>query len=174
MPNRDRYPAGVPCWVDTSQPDPAAAAEFYGGLFGWELENQMPPDAPGSYYQATLGGGKVGAVGSQPEGAPPTVTWTTYIAADSADEAAERVRAHGGTVLSEPFDVFTAGRMAAFADPEGAPFAVWQAGEHHGAEVVNVPGSWNFSGLNARDLDAAQRFYGAVFGWEFDATGFSE
>ena len=26
---RDGYPPGVPCWVDTSQPDPAAAAEFY-------------------------------------------------------------------------------------------------------------------------------------------------
>ena len=24
----------VPCWIDTSQPDPEAAAEFYGGLFG--------------------------------------------------------------------------------------------------------------------------------------------
>ena len=28
MSTREDYPAGVPCWVDTSQPDPADAARF--------------------------------------------------------------------------------------------------------------------------------------------------
>jgi predicted enzyme related to lactoylglutathione lyase len=37
MLDRDGYPPGVPCWIDTSQPDPAAAIEFYGSLFGWEF-----------------------------------------------------------------------------------------------------------------------------------------
>ena len=46
MPDRDGYIAGVPCWVDTNQPDPDAAAEFYGALFGWETENAMPPGLP--------------------------------------------------------------------------------------------------------------------------------
>src|SRR5579862_4972348 len=32
---RDGYIHGVPCWVDTNQPDPEAAVAFYGGLFGW-------------------------------------------------------------------------------------------------------------------------------------------
>ena len=32
------YPHGVPCWIDTEQPDTAAAREFYGGLFGWRFE----------------------------------------------------------------------------------------------------------------------------------------
>ena len=39
MPERDGYIPGVPCWVDTSQPDPGAALAFYGGLFGWEFEH---------------------------------------------------------------------------------------------------------------------------------------
>jgi predicted enzyme related to lactoylglutathione lyase len=170
MPTRDRYPAGVPCWVDTSQPDPAAAAAFYGDLLEWKLEDQMPPDAAGRYFQATIDGARVAAVGSAMGDGP--VTWMTYIAVDSADDAAERVRANGGTVISEPFDVFDAGRMAIFADPEGAVFSVWQAGQHTGAETVNAPGTWNFSDLNTRDLEGAQRFYGAVFGWEFDPIDF--
>src|SRR5260370_1025518 len=37
---RDRYPHGVPCWIDTAQPDPEAAARFYGELFGWTLTDQ--------------------------------------------------------------------------------------------------------------------------------------
>ncbi len=168
MPKRDRYPAGVPCWVDTSQPDPAAAAAFYGDLFDWRLEDQMPPDADGRYFEATLDGGRVAAVGSAMGDGP--VTWMTYIAVDSADDAVERVRANGGTVINEPFDIFDAGRMAVFADPEGAVFSVWQAARHTGAETVNAPGSWNFSDLQTGDLEAAKQFYGAVFGWEFDAV----
>ena len=38
MAERDGYIAGVPCWVDTSHPEPEAAVKFYSGLFGWEFE----------------------------------------------------------------------------------------------------------------------------------------
>lgn len=34
MAERDGYIHGVPCAVDTMQPDPEAATHFYGGLFG--------------------------------------------------------------------------------------------------------------------------------------------
>ena len=44
MPERDGYIPGVPCWVDTSQPDPEAVLDFYSGLFGWEFEDVMPPE----------------------------------------------------------------------------------------------------------------------------------
>ena len=166
MTTPDRYIPGVPCWVDTSQPDPAAAADFYGGLFGWELTDMMPPGSPAAYYIARLGGGDVAAVGSQPEGAPPAAAWNTYVWVDSADATAEKVRAAGGTVLTEPFDIFDSGRMAVFADPEGATICVWEPREHRGATVVNEPGSLNFNDLNTRDPEAAKAFYGAVFDWE--------
>ena len=51
MPERDGYIPGVPCWVDTNQPDPEASLDFYRGLFGWELEDVMPEGAPGSYFR---------------------------------------------------------------------------------------------------------------------------
>jgi hypothetical protein len=56
--------------------------------------------------------------------------------------------------------------MAVCADPAGAVFCLWQAGEHRGAEVVNEAGSVNFNDLNTRDREGAEAFYGAVFGWE--------
>ena len=166
MPERDGYIAGVPCWIDTTQPDPAAAAEFYGKLFGWEVEDVMPPDAPGQYFMARIRGLDVGAISSIPEGAPPIATWNTYIWVDSADETAAKVRDAGGGVMTEPFDVMDAGRMAGFTDSEGAVFFVWQAGQHKGSQVVNEHGSNNFNNLNTRDLDRAKEFYGAVFGWD--------
>jgi predicted enzyme related to lactoylglutathione lyase len=166
----DRYIPGVPCWVDTTQPDPDAAADFYGRLFGWELENVMPAGEP-KYYIARLGGKDVGAVSSLPPGAPESAAWNTYVWVDSADETAEKVRAAGGSVLMEPGDVGEFGRMAVFADPGGAVFSVWQAKQHRGAGVVNEPGSLNFNDLNARDLEGAKAFYGAVFGWELLGVG---
>jgi predicted enzyme related to lactoylglutathione lyase len=166
MIERDGYMPGVPCWVDTSQPDPEAGVDFYGGLFGWECEDVMPPGAPGKYFNAKLHGGEVAAVGSQPEGAPPMAVWNTYVWVDSADETASKVRDAGGSVLMEPFDVLDAGRMAVFADPEGAAISVWQAKEHRGAKIVNEPGSLNFNTLNTRDPERAKSFYGPVFGWE--------
>jgi predicted enzyme related to lactoylglutathione lyase len=166
MPERDGYIPGVPCWADTSQPDPEAAAEFYSGLFGWEMENVMPPDAPQKYFIGRIRGGDVAAVGSIPESAPPMAMWNTYVWVDSADETAKKVTDAGGSVLMEPFDIPGSGRMAVFADPAGAAFCVWEAREHKGSAIVNEHGSVNFNGLNTRDPEGAKAFYGAVFGWE--------
>jgi|SRR5450755_138989 predicted enzyme related to lactoylglutathione lyase len=166
MLKRDGYLPGVPCWVDTSQPDPDAAVAFYSGLFGWEFEDAMPPGSAGKYCIARLRDGDVAAVGSLPEGAPATAVWNTYVWVQSADEAASKALDAGGRVTMEPFDVMDAGRMAVLTDPEGATVYVWQAKAHKGAQIVNEPGSVNFNGLNTRDADGAKSFYGSVFGWE--------
>jgi predicted enzyme related to lactoylglutathione lyase len=169
MSDQDRYIPGVPCWIDTTQPEPAAAAKFYGDLFGWELQDVMPPGAPAPYHMARLRGGDVAAISSGPD-----ATWNTYVWVEDADATAGTVRDAGGSVLTDPMDVGDFGRMAVFADPAGAAFRVWQPREHRGAAVVNEPGSLNFNDLRTPDLDGARAFYGAVFGWEIlDAGGFS-
>ncbi len=166
MPEQDRYIPGVPCWIDTTQPDPEAAVAFYGELFGWEFEDVMPPGAPGRYFIARIRGEDVAAVGSQMEGSPPPAVWNTYVWVESADDTATKVRSAGGTVLMEPFDVGESGRMTVCADPEGAAFCAWQPKEHRGAAIVNEHGSLNFNDLRTGDLEGARAFYGAVFGWE--------
>ena len=165
MPERKEYMPGVPCWVDSTQPDPEAAAEFYGGLFGWELEQVMPPESGAKYFMARIRGGDVGAISSQPSGAPPQAVWNTYVAVASADDAAAKVRDAGGQVMAEPFDVMDAGRMALLQDPAGATLCVWQAGNTIGAGRVNEPGCLTWNELHTPDVDAATSFYGGLFGW---------
>jgi predicted enzyme related to lactoylglutathione lyase len=165
MSARADYPAGVPCWVDTSQPGPADPARFYSGLFGWQTEDAIPPDAGAHYYMARIDGRDAAAIFSQSPGAPPQAMGNTYIRVKSADDAAARVREAGGRVLSEPFDVFDSGRMGVFADPEGAVLCVWQPGSHRGSAAVNEHGAVNFNNLHTDDLQAARAFYGAVSGW---------
>ncbi len=166
MPERSRYIPGVPCWVDSNEPDPKAVLPFYTGLFGWEFENVMPEDSGGEYYMARIRGGDVAAVGPVPEGAPPMTVWNTYVAVASADESADAVRAAGGSVFQDPFDVGDAGRMAVVADPEGAVFCLWEAKDNIGANVVNEHGALNFNILTTPDPAKEEAFYAAVFGWE--------
>jgi predicted enzyme related to lactoylglutathione lyase len=163
-------PPGVPCWVDTEQPDPEAATAFYGGLFGWEFERRTPADAPVQYFIARFRGHTVAGIGSQPEAAPPTPVWTSYVCVESADDAATKVKQAGGSVLAEPSDVGDAGRVVVVADRSGATFGIWQPKGRKGVELVNETGSWNSSSLNTPDLRAAQDFYGAVFGWEANSV----
>jgi len=167
MRERDGYPAGVPCWIDVVQGDLDRTMAFYGGLFDWTFERRTPPGAPTAYAYARKDGLLVAGVGGPPAGGEPS-GWSTYVWVDSADDTAATVEANGGRVLVAPADIPRAGRVALCADPWGAPFGLWQAAENRGAQVVNTPGSWNFSELDAPDVPAAGRFYGAVFGWETD------
>ena len=71
----------------------------------------------------------------------------------------------GGQVLTEPFDVFDAGRMSVIADPAGTVFMIWQAKESVGAELVNEPGALIWNELLTRDSSASLPFYQELFGW---------
>ena len=163
--SRRHYPHGVPSWVDTEQPDPEAAAQFYGALFGWEVHDAMPPDAPGSYLIATLDGQDVAAI-APGTGAP---AWNTYIACDDADATALAVQRTGGSVVDPPQDAGPGGRAATCADPQGSRFRLWQARRRLGAQLANVPGAWNFSDLHTADPSVLD-FYASVFGWVHDES----
>ena len=165
---RTGYPAGVPCWVDIVQPDLDATTAFYGGLFGWSFEVRTPENVVPRYTYARLDGLLVAGVGGAPSDNSVPTGWTTYIWVDSADETVA-LEANGGRVISAPVDIPAAGRVAVCADPSGAVFGLWQARDNRGVELVNAPGSWNFSELNTRDTGEATKFYGAVFGWLSDS-----
>ncbi len=172
MSERASYPSGVPCWVDTAQPDPQAALAFYGDLLGWEFvgPGTMPGDPPGAYYVARVRGKDVAGISSLPVGSA-RPAWMTHMAVDSADDAAQRAGEAGGAVLAEPFDAPPAGRMAVLQDPAGAAFCVWEARDRQGAQVINEPSAWAMSMLVTNDPDGAERFYGALFGWKTEAFG---
>jgi uncharacterized protein len=165
--DRDGYQPGVPCWVDTWQPDAEAAVDFYTKLFGWEAQEAVPAGSGRTHYMCTLRGRDVAGIGSPaPDGAPPA--WSTYVWVESADDTAASARGVGGGVVVEPFESLDGGRMAILSDPAGAVFGVWQPGAHGGAQVVNEPGAWSMSNLNTPDTEAAKAFYRALFGWETD------
>ncbi len=164
----EHYDNGMPSWVDLSTPDLEGARKFYSALFGWTCP-AGPPEA-GGYSVCDLGGKTVAGLGPQMSPDMPPF-WMTYVNVDSVDDTMAKVEANGGTVFAPGMDVMDAGRMAVFGDPLGAVIGVWQPNEHLGAQLVNEPGTYCWSELITTDLDAAKKFYGAVFGWGAEDQG---
>lgn len=168
MTVRDISSIGAPCWVDAWQPDPRAAKEFYGSLFGWSFDEPtpMPAGLDGDYYAARLRGKLVAGIGQAPPQSP--AGWITHVRVDDVGETLTRAERAGGKRL-EPFDAGPGDQIAVLTDATGVPFCLRQAGGNDGAELANEPNCWAMSSLHTTDPERAQAFYGALFGWEVDS-----
>lgn len=102
-----------------------------------------------------------------PDGFPSAV-WTTYVAVDDIDGAANRADAAGASRIVGPTSHGEDGRVAVLTDPTGVAFGIWQADARHGAEQVNDPGTWTMSSLHTPARDVAEAFYGHMFGWTLE------
>ncbi|MFF6912283.1 VOC family protein [Streptomyces sp. NPDC012466] len=166
-PNSDtpaRHTPGTPCWVSLMVHGPAATAEFYGALFGWEF--QPGPQQLGPYVRALLDGREVAGIGRLPPDRHLPIAWTPYFASEDVDLTAETVRSRGGTIGVGPLDAADAGRLAIGSDPSGAVFGIWQAAAHLGTAVSGVPGTPAWNELLTFESASVAKFYRTVFGYE--------
>jgi len=170
MPTSDEIrPNGTPCWIDVMVTDPIGAKAFYASLFGWDIQDGPP--AAGGYAMCFLDGRPVAAISPKPEANPFPNVWSTYLASDDLEATVTRAKSAGSTFMMEPMDVMTQGRLAYGLDPTGAPYGIWQAGEHKGVGVFGEPGSLAWNELMTRDYEGAKAFYGSVFGYEYEELG---
>lgn len=113
---------GALVWNQLLTTDPKAAGSFYEAALGLAAA-PMPemPELTGFQVNGrTIGG--VQGMENLPEGTPPH--WQVNFAVDDTDSTVDALVRAGGTVLAPPFDMEKVGRMAAVADPWGAPFAI--------------------------------------------------
>lgn len=166
MAERESYAPGTPSWVDLTIPDLDGALTFYGGLFGWEFEDQG--EAAGHYHQSLKDGKRVAGIGPNQPGSPPTAFWTTYLAGTDVDAHAAAISDAGGQVMFGPLQVLEEGRMVAAQDPAGALFGIWEPGEHKGAQLADEHAAFSWCELLTGDLAGAVRFYGSLFDYAFE------
>jgi len=167
MPEVTSHAPGSFCWIELNTSDPAAAKQFYSGLFGWDAED-TPAGPDMVYTMLRIKGLDVAAMcGLQAEqkahGVPPH--WMTYVTVESADDAAAKAASLGGKVMAGAFDVMDVGRMAVIQDPQGAVFCVWQPKAHIGARLVGETGTFGWDELWTTDTKKAVEFYTGLFGW---------
>jgi uncharacterized protein len=118
---------GAFSWSELTTGDPAAAAAFYGPLFGWRVEAMDMGGGP--YHVLKAGETAVGGIMKSPAeaGAMPPA-WGCYVTVDDVDAIAAQAAALGGQVVVPPMEVPGVGRMAVIADPQGATLSVMQYG----------------------------------------------
>jgi predicted enzyme related to lactoylglutathione lyase len=139
--------AGALVFNDLNSRDVAAAREFYGAVFGWEvlemdggfqawslpgygafLDELNPGTVEG---MATMGApagfeNVVASIAPIPTDQPDTPPhWGVTFATEDADATAAKAEELGGSVLAGPFDAPWV-RMAVIADPQGATFTASQ------------------------------------------------
>jgi len=152
------------CWFECGTRDAAAAKAFYTRLFGWGAVEVPMPGMDRSYTMLQIGGEAIAGLyeleGPQFEGVPSH--WMHCVTVENADESATLAQELGATVLAAPMDVPGAGRLAVFADPTGAAFAIFQLGEHKGASEKSNLG---WGELHTTDTTAAKNFYTQLFPW---------
>jgi uncharacterized protein len=112
-------------WNELQTRDVEAAGDFYGGLFGWEIE---PIEDDGRIVYATVrnAGNPNGGfmpMTEQHGDVPPH--WLPYFTVPSRDDAVEKARELDGALLAGPLDL-PAGEIAVLADPQGAAFAIFE------------------------------------------------
>jgi predicted enzyme related to lactoylglutathione lyase len=156
---------GTPIWIDLMVPSVDHAIPFYKDLFAWEIEKGTAE--MGFYSMASTGGKLIAGLGQYPEGNPAPPAWSVYLQSDKLEDTLKKVKAHGGSVILEPMDVMTAGRMAIAADPTGAVFGLWQPGEHKGVQTTGEQaGAPCWYELLSQDAAKAKKFYVDVFGYQ--------
>ncbi|MFF1500387.1 VOC family protein [Streptomyces sp. NPDC058316] len=161
------FAQSAPCWVDVQLPDLEAGKRFYGELFGWTFRA-----GDGPYADAFSGGKLVAALVAKQDGRMPTA-WGIYFATDDIVAAVARVREAGGQVIIDPVRAGRAGAVAQAADPGGAVFGLWQAGDREGFEKQNEPVSFCWTEVHTRHKDRVDAFYEEVFGFQGTDLGTS-
>jgi len=163
MTTTPSHAPGAFCWIELATTDTAAAKEFYTRLFDWSV-NQLPMGEGASYFIFRNADRDAAAMYRKDYDAPPN--WLSYIAVATVDESVEKAKALGAAVVAGPADVGDAGRFAALTDPQGATFAIWEAGRNTGIGVRDEPNSLCWNELQVREVNAAKAFYPALFGWQ--------
>jgi predicted enzyme related to lactoylglutathione lyase len=156
-------PAGTPTWNDLMAPDIDAARAFYHAVFNWEYDIGGPEF--GGYTTARVGERSTAGLSGPMPGAPPMPgAWNLYFASDDLAGDVARAIELGAEQLYPPMVVGEFGAMAGCADPTGAPFSFWKAGQHLGAQVTNEPGATAWHELYTPNAKQARDFYTALLG----------
>lgn len=105
--------------------DPKKAVKFYEEVFGWSFNNWGEQQ---TYWLVTTGGDtEPGINGAILKRDAHVTSLSNTISVDSIHESVEKIKKHGGEILSEVMPVQGIGWVAYFRDMDGNVFSVMQS-----------------------------------------------
>lgn len=168
-PPTGQYTPGRFVWGDLVTSDVAAAAGFYGKVFGWTFETYGGKDDRDTYTLALADGLPIGGMVFDQramKGKTPSARWVGLISVGDVKASAAAVKAGGGTVVYAPVMLGQRGETAVFKDPEGTLFGVVRSTNGDPLDYAGDVNEWYWVDLWTNDVDKAAAFYRSVIGYE--------
>jgi hypothetical protein len=168
-PPTGQYTPGRWVWADLITADVAAAADFYGQVFGWTFETYGGEDDRDTYTLALADGLPIGGLVFDQRAMKdktPSARWIGLISVADVRAAADAVARSGGTVMVAPTMLGERGETAVLKDPEGTLFGVVRSKNGDPADYVGDLNEWVWLDLWTADVEQATKFYSAVAGYE--------
>jgi uncharacterized protein len=168
-PPTGQYTPGRWVWGDLVTSDVAAAAGFYGKVFGWTFETYGGEDDRDTYTLALADGLPIGGLVFDQRAMKddaPSARWIGLISVTDVPAAADAVTKGGGKVVVTPTMLGERGETAVFQDPEGTLFGVVRSKNGDPADYVGDLNEWVWIDLWTADVDQAAKFYSAVAGYQ--------
>ncbi len=165
-------------WYELMTSDADGARDFYSAVVGWDIQDKS--DAPMDYRMISASGGPIAGLmplTTEMQSGGARSCWMGYIAVDDVDKTAADIKAAGGSIHMEPFDIPEAGRAAFVADPQGVMFYIMKpkppadkpdAESKSFAALEPMIGHCAWNELSSTDPEASKTFYGKLFGWMKD------
>lgn len=113
-------------WNELATTNVQGAKEFYGKMFGWEFADTHLDNM--TYTTIKKGNKAFGGIWEIPAPQKGQVPphWLPYIEVEDINQAVEKARQNGATVLKPVEKVGDMGFFAVIKDPVGAHVALWQ------------------------------------------------
>jgi predicted enzyme related to lactoylglutathione lyase len=154
--------------------DDGLLVAFYGGLFGWRLQ-----DPSGSGYtmiDTCAGHGINGGIARSRHGEP----WSTfYVEVEDLQATLDKANSLGGTTVLPVTDLAGAATTAMFKDPDGLPVGLVRAPAETSRVYASAPSAGSGEMLDwfevmGSDAARTQHFYAELFDWALDDAGFPD
>lgn len=112
---------GAFSWCELMTTDVDAAKQFYGQLFGWQMDDQPLPEMNMTYTVVKVGDRGVGGIMPMPpQTSAPYPCWNSYVTVEDVDASTQLAEQLGAKVLVPPADIPDTGRFSLIQDPQGA------------------------------------------------------
>jgi len=165
-------------WYELMTSDADGARDFYSAVVGWDID--ATSDAPMDYRMISAANGPVAGLmplTAEMQSGGARSCWMGYIAVDEVDRSVADIKARGGSIHMEPWDIPDVGRAAFVADPQGVMFYIMKptppannpdavSTSFSATEPMQGHCAWNE--LSSTDPEASKAFYGKLFGWAQD------
>lgn len=168
----NKYREGQFVWRELMTSDAQKARGFYGELLGWSFQDMPMPN--GVYTIISKGETRVGGLMDMPPGSAFPPNWLSYVSVKDVDAVLAATKARGGQQIMVE-DIPGVGRIGVLLDPQGAALGLMRAatGDDPSAGMPGT-GSFCWETLNAKDPEAAKKFYAEVIGWTLGSSPSNE